>query len=342
MQSNFMTPATIDFFNRMLQIDSTSGREKEMALWLAKNLKTRQNEVELMEVGDGSLNVMVKWGTPRIVFCTHCDTVAPYISPTVKNNLIEGRGTCDAKGQILSMFMACKALEEKGQSNFALLILSGEETGSHGAKAFDRLPGEYEFLVVGEPTDNKMVEASKGTHAFHITINGRPCHSGYPDLGESAVKKFVDFYNALSAHSFTADEQLGNTTWNIGTLYSPNPQNILSGEVSFNLYFRTTFASANEVAEVVRQIAPEGSVIEDLGGDTPSRYFTLPGFETTTASFGSDAPHLTHFKHKILCGAGSIEVAHTHREFVYFKDLEYATALYMSIAEKILTGNYNN
>ena len=50
-----------------------------MALWLQENLEAPAKE--LMEVGDGTLNLLLSWGTPRVVFCTHMDTVPPYIAP---------------------------------------------------------------------------------------------------------------------------------------------------------------------------------------------------------------------------------------------------------------------
>ena len=66
-------------FKDILSIDSTSGKERDMALWLNDHLEAPTKE--LMEVGDGTLNLFLKWGTPSVVFCTHMDTVPPYIAP---------------------------------------------------------------------------------------------------------------------------------------------------------------------------------------------------------------------------------------------------------------------
>lgn len=67
------------FFKELLSIDSTSGKEREVAEWLLTQLEAPV--VEPMEVGDGTLNLFLKWGTPKVVFCTHMDTVPPYIAP---------------------------------------------------------------------------------------------------------------------------------------------------------------------------------------------------------------------------------------------------------------------
>ena len=144
----------MELFRNMLSIDSTSGREREMGEWLAANLEAP--EVETFEVGDGTLNVFLRWGEPRVVFCSHMDTVPPYIPPKFLSDRVLGRGACDAKGQVWAMYTACCRLAAAGRSGFGLLILSGEETGSWGAKAFARTPFRAPLLVVGEPTDNKI------------------------------------------------------------------------------------------------------------------------------------------------------------------------------------------
>lgn len=326
----------INWFLEFLAIDSTTGKEKDAALWLAGHLATGRNKIELLEVGDGTVNVSCSWGTPRVWLCSHCDTVPPYIAPRLYADRVTGRGTCDAKGQIFSMFLACKELEEKGVDDFGLLVLAGEETGSFGAKAYDRDCPGAEAVIVGEPTDNMMVKASKGTRSFAIKIKGVPCHSGYPALGESAVMKFVDFVERLRSYNFPVDGILGETTWNIGELSSPSPQNILSPAVSFRLYFRTTFATENVIPEVVEQLLPPDTEIEDRGGDRAMSYFTFPGFAVTTVAFGSDAPRLSKFDKRILCGPGSIEVAHTAREFIKLDDIETAKRQYVEFVELLL------
>ena len=178
-----------ELFKDILSIDSTSGKERDMALWLNDHLEAPSKE--LMEVGDGTLNLFLKWGTPSVVFCTHMDTVPPYIKPVISSEvekshrIISGRGSCDAKGQIFAMYTACKELEANGCTGFGLLILAGEETGSWGAKAFSKTGFEAPFLIVGEPTDNKMVSAAKGTLSYDLKFTGEAFHSGYPSLEQA-------------------------------------------------------------------------------------------------------------------------------------------------------------
>ena len=398
----------LDLFKDILSIDSTSGMERTLALWLNDHLEAPSKQ--LMEVGDGTLNLLLSWGTPRVVFCTHMDTVPPYIAPRFAvgsaprmtpcgsrpispsdpasaersderlNPLYDvptiwGRGTCDAKGQLIALYTACKELESEGADGFGLLILAGEETGSWGAKAFAKTDFKAPFLIVGEPTENKMISASKGTKSYDLRFIGEAFHSGYPEYGVSAVELFNEFYNKLKATDFGDDPVLGKTTWNIGLLKSDNPQNILSPELTCRLYFRTTFVSDEKVVAFMEEIAgqarnegdchvgnegegqarnegdchvgndggcqargsshprPDRGSLEVVarGGDSPAKYVVLPGFESAPAAFGTDAPHLTNFGHKIICGPGTVRVAHRDDEHIILAELEEAVKLYKSM-----------
>ena len=357
----------IDFFLRILNIDSTSGREVDLADMLAVELAGEGRTVETFDVGDGSKNLLVSWGTPKVVFCTHLDTVPPYISPKIEADRIEGRGSCDAKGQIFAMYEACKVLESRGCTDFGLLLLAGEETGSFGAKAFSSMiPEQAEdvWVIVGEPTDNCMASAAKGTKSFELTFTGKACHSGYPQNGQSAIEYFNDFMNALRSIVFPKDEVLGDTTWNVGKLVSDNPQNILSDRLTCRLYFRTTFESDEMVCNVMKNIAGESAKlrfgrrqvqdgsdivakavapwqkamsVKAFGGDTPGRFEVLDGFPSKPVAFGSDAPQLSCFRHKILCGPGSIHVAHRPEEHILLKDIECAIDNYVRAYSMIMS-----
>ena len=327
-----------ELFRNILSFDSTSGKERELALWLNEHLTAPSKE--LTEVGDGTLNLFLKWGAPRVVFCTHMDTVPPYIAPTYEGGIWRGRGTCDAKGQLISMYTACKQLEAAGCTGFGLLILAGEETGSWGAKAFSKTGFKAPYLIVGEPTENKMVSASKGTKSYDLVFRGTAFHSGYPQYGLSAVDLFNEFYNNLKATQFPADPILGETTWNVGLLHSDNPQNILSPELTCRLYFRTTFASDALVETLMSGhengvFGVQAVEIHARGGDTPAKYFTLPGIDSAPVAFGSDAPHLGGFEHKAICGPGTIRVAHRDDEFITEADIDTAVSQYIQMYRKI-------
>lgn len=329
----------VDLFVEMLKIDSTSSSERAFSEFLKKRLQDGICRVESFEVGDGTENLLFSWGKPEIVFCTHLDTVPPYIPPVLEDGVAKGRGTCDAKGQIMAMYSACMELRDRGEAGFGLLLLAGEETGSFGAKSFRNVHPGAEYVIVGEPTDNCMASASKGTKSFEVTIAGKKAHSGYPEYGVSAVDLFVDFMERLRQTDFPEDPELGMTTYNVGRLESPNPQNVLSDKVTFRLYFRTTFVSDSIVSEVIPGFANSFISVRSLGGDTPSRYLVLGGFPSKPVAFGSDAPQLTNFRNKILCGPGSILAAHTSSEYILLDDMWQARDNYVKMFSMLKYGN---
>lgn len=333
----------------MLGINSTSGSELRLSEFLKERIpfyipKNKFPDFNVFEqkVDESSSNLLLDWsgtGHPEYVFCTHMDTVPPYIKPILSlikegdrlpdgriaeqdDTLITGRGSCDAKGQIFTMLNAALELAKEGFRNIGVLLVSGEETGSYGAKAWTKAMPGGEFVLVGEPTDNKMISASKGTKQYGLTFFGKSCHSGYPEHGESAIDIFVDFVNRLRDVEFPDDPILGKTTWNIGELSSNNPHNVLSPEISFRIYFRTTFASDSLIGNALLSICPPSATIDSYGGDDPKEYFhDAPGVDSQISCFGSDAPRLTKFKKKAIYGPGSILTAHTDNEYVLLSDI---------------------
>lgn len=322
----------IDRFLNILKIDSTSGNEGELAIFIANTFKTEKCEVEFQVVKPGIFNLLFKWGNPTVTFCTHLDTVPPYFPPSLEGTTVRGRGSCDAKGQIMAMYTACLELEKEGNTGFGLLLLAGEETGSHGAKVANELVKGCEFVIVGEPTQNKMIRAGKGTLLFKVLVSGRSAHSGYPHLGANAVSAGIELLSRLNKQQFPSDELLGEVTWNTGALTSANAHNVISDMFSFNIYFRTTFNSHNVIENILRQIANDVIAlfpgckieIEAAGGDTPISFFTLEGFEYDTVAYGSDAPKLFNLGERLLYGPGSISTAHTIDEHIDIKSIEQA------------------
>ncbi len=314
----------LDFLVKILEKDSTSGKEETVADFIASNFKPAGAEVEMQVIPNGKKNVFFKWGDPEIIFCSHLDTVPPYIPPVRENGIIKGRGSCDAKGQIAAMYETCLQLEKEGKTNFGILMLAGEEVGSYGAiEANKRIKG-CKYVVVGEPTENKMIEAGKGNHMVEVSVKGKSCHSGYPENGDNAVERMRLFLNRLAEFKFDKDDVLGETTYNIGMLRSDNAHNVVSDSVKFKIFFRTTFATHDTLIKNIRSIADENTEINPVYGDSPIKFHTLGGFEKGIVSYGSDAPELYNLGKRLLYGPGSILVAHTENEFIRIEDLEKA------------------
>jgi len=309
---------------QIMKIDSTSGREVEIARFIADNFRFPGAVLETQEVGDGSVNLFYKWGKPEIIFCTHLDTVPPYIEPRSGNNIVYGRGACDAKGQIVTDWSVCRELYSEGENNFGLLLLAGEETGSRGAKVANNLISDCRYVIIGEPTENKLIRQGKGIQLYEVQIRGVSCHSGYPQLGDNAIGRMTVFLGRLSELQFPEDPVTGSTTYNVGQLSSDNAYNVLSDLVTFKIYFRTTFRSHLTIENSLRIISDEKTTITKVREDNPFEYYFIDGFESDTVAFGTDGPCLYNLGKCLLYGPGSIKVAHTAHEFINIPDIEKA------------------
>ena len=308
----------------MMEVDSTSGREENIVSVIQNNFLPKIAVCEIQEIPNGKKNIYYKWGNPEIVFCSHIDTVPPFIPPYNEGTKIMGRGSCDAKGQIAVLSETCLQLEAEGKTNFGLLMLAGEEVGSYGARtANERIKG-CKFVIIGEPTENKLIKAGKGNALFEFTIKGKAAHSGYPAKGDNATERFRVFLNNLNGIDFPKDELLGDTTYNVAMISSNNAHNVISDKVTFRIFFRTTFVTHKILEDRIKEICDDHTEYKVQYGDEPIEFYTIEGFETGIVSYGSDAPELFNLGKRLLYGPGTIFVAHTQEEHILINDLHRA------------------
>ncbi|HRE41134.1 MAG TPA: M20/M25/M40 family metallo-hydrolase [Ignavibacteria bacterium] len=325
----------LKFLEDILLFDSTSGKENELAKFIFEKYKINGCEIEIQNTSNGRKNLFYKKGIPKTIFCSHLDTVPPYIPPEISADIIKGRGSCDAKGQIAYLFALFQRLISEGEDNIGMLMVSGEEDGSWGAIAANKLIKDCDLIFIGEPTENKLVSASKGNICYRIEIEGKSCHSGYPDLGISTISVFNEFYNYLNNLNFDVDTELGKTTFNIGKLKSDNAHNVLSDKLSFNIFFRSTFLTHKKIENLMKDFNSDLVKYKKLYEDEPMKFLTVDGFETMTVSYGTDAPAFSNIKNKILYGPGSIFTAHTENEHIIISDLYRAVDDVYTIYKKL-------
>ncbi|MFC6960802.1 M20 family metallopeptidase [Halocatena marina] len=120
---------------------------------------------------------------PHVVLNTHIDTVPPHVPVQREDDIVYGRGACDAKGPLaalLAAFFAC----DPSRGRLTIAITPDEETTSAGAAALDVDGDRY---IVGEPTGLDVCTAAKGRFEGTITIHGSNAHAAEPKVGVNAV-----------------------------------------------------------------------------------------------------------------------------------------------------------
>jgi acetylornithine deacetylase len=317
--------------------DTTSGSEDAGLPGLRAFLQELGATVVEQPVAEGRTNVLALWGKPKVLFSTHLDTVPPYFLPHIADDVLFGRGACDAKGQVVAQLAAVKALLDEGRDGLAWLGVVGEETDSAGATAAlglaDRLQ-ELKVLINGEPTELQLATGQRGVQHICLQCTGRSAHSGSPELGRNATWPLLDWLQRLREQPRPIDARLGPELWNLGLLQAGEALNSVPAQAEAHLMARVVPGST--LLDEVRRLAPPGNSAVDLRLDEPADlYPTVPGFTQAAMPFGSDAPALRALvpdRMVVLAGPGSISVAHTLDEHITLSDLEAGVDLNRRLA----------
>jgi len=326
-----------DLTRALVDIDSTTGREQEIGAWLSRFLRDRGYRVVEQPVADGRFNVFAQLDAPpQVVFSTHFDCVPPFFPCRREFGMIFGRGSCDAKGILAAQVIAVERLREKGERRIGMLFVAGEERGSDGARvANDRAPAGVQYLINGEPTDNRLGMATRGVLRVRLRASGRAAHSSFPELGDSAIDKLLDALMVMRGVALPEDPILGRTHYTVGLIEGGVAPNVVSPHASAELLFRIVGdgAPVRAALKVLETIVAVEPVL-----DIPAvRMHTVPGFETAVFPYTTDIPLLTRWGTPLLLGPGSIHVAHTDDEHVALDELHHAVELYERVAMQLLT-----
>ena len=327
----------------LVDIESVTTNEVGVGEFLFRHLSPLAakygGRVERMEVEGQRFNVFASWGTPIVTLSTHMDTVPPFFPSHEDEEYLWGRGSCDAKGIIAAMICAVEELLSEDISDLGLLFVVGEERNSAGARVAAKAPRGSRYLINGEPTENKLCLASKGALRFELVAKGQLAHSGYPELGRSAIDALLDVLVDVRSIPLPEDSLLGKSTLNIGTISGGRAPNVVADEARAELMFRLVGDAAPVREAIQRAVAGRVEVHEVLY--TPVFHFlAFDGLPTTVVAFTTDVPTLREtWGTPFLIGPGSIHVAHTAEERIAKRELRAAVPIYTSMVKRILASH---
>jgi acetylornithine deacetylase len=330
----------ITLTRQLIDIESISGNEAAVGNYLYGELCRVGYQTCRIPVEDDRFNIYAtspEQPHPKVVFSTHMDTVPPFIPSSEDAARIYGRGSCDAKGIIAAQIAASERLRQQG-IYVGLLFVVGEERDSQGAKVANNYAvsqsAQSKYLVNGEPTENRIALASKGTLRVEVTASGRMAHSAYPELGESAINKLIAALSRLLAMPLPSDPEIGPCTLNIGLIEGGRAPNVIPDYAHADLNYRLVGPSHDLRREILAAAGDQVKIEFPL--ELPFlRLRTVDGLPTMIAAFTTDIPRITNWGEPLLIGPGSIHVAHTEREFIEKQQLAEAIDLYCAIAKKL-------
>ena len=331
----------ITLTRQLIDIESISGNEAAVGNYLYGELCRVGYQTCRIPVEGDRFNIYAtspEQPHPAIVFSTHMDTVPPFIPSSEDAARIYGRGSCDAKGIIAAQVAASERLRREG-IHVGLLFVVGEERDSLGAKiandyAANQAAHGAKYLVNGEPTENRIAVASKGTLRVEVTASGRMAHSAYPELGDSAIDKLIAALSRLRAMPLPSDPEIGPCTFNIGLIEGGRAPNVIPDYAHADLVYRLVGPSQDLRRQILDSAGDQVKVEFPL--ELPFlRLRTVDGLPTMIAAFTTDIPRLTNWGEPLLIGPGSIHVAHTDGEFIEKQQLADAIDLYCRIAKQL-------
>ncbi|KAI9676213.1 MAG: hypothetical protein M1829_003042 [Trizodia sp. TS-e1964] len=335
----------------LVSIRSVTGDEEHVGQYLVDYLDSIGFTVEkhhLPSVGSNisqsdRFNVLAYKGKEprsRVLVTSHIDTVPPYLPYSVRGDEIWGRGSVDAKASVAAQIFAVKGLIDAHHlqnDDVSLLFVVGEEVGGDGMRHANLLNLSWESVIFGEPTELKLACGHKGLLTFTLHAHGKACHSGYPELGSSAISILLPVLSALNTLKLPQSEKYGNTTINIGRIEGGVAANVLADKAMADVGMRIAEGSAEETREAISKLVKNissGKVNADFyieGYGPVDIDCDIPGFTTAIMNYGTDILNLNGDHKRYLYGPGSIHVAHSADEHLLSTDLEDAVKGYQTL-----------
>ena len=256
----------VSLFTELASVPSPPGDERAVADQVAAYMRDLGLEVSEDDAGSrigsntGNLYARVEatdGGTP-LFLCAHLDTVPPEagIDPVLEDGVIRNAaGTilgADNKSAVAVMLEATRRIlsENRPHGGLELLFTPMEETGLHGAAAFDeeRLHARIGYVYDQAAPIGEVILGAPYAHSMEVKIHGRAAHSGmYPEEGRSAI---------AAAAKAIADFKLGRvdeeSSANVGLISGGTAGNIVPEWCSFLAEARSH--DSQKLADLVREM----------------------------------------------------------------------------------------
>lgn len=292
---------------------------------------------------------------------------------TERDGKLFARGSADMKGFVAAALAAVPDLIAMTLDRPVHLALShDEEIGCIGVRTLLRdlsLRGAKPAIcIVGEPTLMQVVTGHKGGRAYRCHFTGHAVHSSLAPQGQNAIEsaaELVVFLKGIAAElaggPSDADFDLTHSTLSVGMIQGGTAINIVPADATVTFEFRNLIEVDQQAifdrieTEVLDRILPQARLRYAQASATFEQIYEYPAH-----AIGADAPLVTALKHivgrnnhskvaygaeaglflrelgipTVLCGPGSISVAHRPDEYVERSQLAAADRMLRHAAQQ--------
>ncbi|MES1197518.1 MAG: acetylornithine deacetylase [Pseudomonadota bacterium] len=359
---------TLKILERLIAFDTTSRNSNlELIEWVEAFLSARGIASYRVPNADGAKANLYALIGPRVeggvVLSGHTDVVPvdgqPWTSDpwtlTERGTKLYGRGVADMKSFPAIALAHLDAMLAAPLKRPLILALSyDEEVGCLGAPSMiaelraGAVP-QPSAVIVGEPTDMKVVSGHKGIRGFIVEVEGREAHSSQVDQGVSAVMEALKLMalvaemgrEARAAADPASPFSPPGATMTIGRVNGGTAMNILARRCEFmwdlrwppevdpDVYERRFREAAAKLDAEIKARAPEAFVRVTRRSSNPplrpdreseaevlARALTGDN-EMYAASYAAEAGQFQEAgMATVLCGPGSILQAHQPDEWI--------------------------
>lgn len=201
---------------------------------------------------------------PRLFFCIHLDTVYPKSSPFqecrwLSENRLNGPGVLDAKGGVVVMLHALRALTQtRDDFRWQVVLNPDEEIGSPASRGLlEQVAKSSDFGILFEPAtrDGGLVSYRKGSANLSILVRGKSAHSGRNfHEGRNAIvhlAKLIDQIDKLQG-------KFGECTLNVARIDGGGANNVVPDLAIGRINIRMLELSDGErMIEAVRNLVEQ-------------------------------------------------------------------------------------
>ena len=280
----------------------------------------------------------------NIGFLGHTDTVSysddwtfnPFELSELDGKLY-GLGTCDMKGSIAAILSSVSKIDfSKNKKGIKLFFTYDEEIGFSGInELIDKGVDFPKNIIVGEPTNNEVINASKGLLELRIIFKGISSHSSKPEEGVNAIENCIDFINKLKDYYNELKREnidSKSATMNIGVINGGRSINIVPDNCEIQIDFRTVSKKQNEkIIKKINNLINNNVNCEVINNINPF----ISNFERINMSDYITEASFIEAENKYILGVGPIN-AHKKDEFITIESLNKLEEQYIKIIrEKI-------
>lgn len=290
-----------------------------------------------------------------------------------KDDKLYGRGTADMKAfSATGLALVPEMVKAPLTRPISFALSYDEEVGCKGAPEMIAQFGEAlpqpALVIVGEPTDMKVVSAHKGMWFFSVDITGKEAHSSMTHQGVSAVMigaRLISKLEQMAHHRRdTADPECKfippYTSIHVGQAEGGTAPNIISRKFSFvcdirNLpgddpeviYNEFVAWCRDEVEPEMKAVSPDTGIAftvnhavpglrEELDSDAEAFVRSITGDNGIHyVSYGTEAGQFQGAgPATVVCGPGSIDQAHQPNEFIEIDQVHQCEAFLRKVIDR--------